>query len=101
GGERLSDAARDRLAAAVALIAAVMGPDGTVPSHGPIDGALVLPCTLAPFDDHRPSITRAAALFGAALPADIAVDRQSLAWLGVAAPRTGTARGDGITRGAG
>jgi len=100
-GTGLSAGARERLGAAVGLIAAVIGPDGSVPNHGPNDGALVLPYSLAHFSDHRPAITRAAALFGASLPADILPDRESLAWLGVAAPGVSAARGDGITRGAG
>ena len=100
-GLGLSPGSQDRLRAALQLVAAVMGPEGDVPNHGPNDGALVLPRSSAPYHDYRPTFTQAAILFGVPVPADILPDPEASAWLGGALPVAGPARPDGISRGVG
>lgn len=98
---RLSEAAAARLRAAAELLLAVMaGPSGDVPNHGANDGAFVHPITLAAYRDFRPVVTAVAATFDVAMPADVSVDREVLAWLGRRAPAATTARADGVRSGA-
>lgn len=99
-GRRLSSGAVARLRAAVDLLLAVIEPEtGIVPNHGANDGALVHPITLAQYRDFRPVITAVCALWGHPIPAEIAVDREVLAWLGLDAPPEGAPLRDGIQSG--
>lgn len=99
-GMRFGTAATDRLRAAVRLLLAVVDPaTGVVPNHGHNDGAFVHPITLAGFRDYRPVITAACATFDVPLPANVAADREVLAWLGRSAPRSSASIGDGVVRG--
>lgn len=99
-GMALSPCAVARLGAAVDLLLAVMEPaSGIVPNHGPNDGAFVHPITLAEYRDFRPVVTAASAMWRLPLPADIAADREVLAWLAVEAPAVAPARGDWLRSG--
>ena len=96
----LSPAAIRRLRAAIDLLFAVMDPEtGTVPNHGPNDGALVHPIALAAYRDFRPVITAACSSFGHPLPRDIAPSAEPLVWLGLPAPERGEPLHDGVRRG--
>ena len=99
-GDSLSAASRERVAAGAALLAAVIGPDGSVPNHGPNDGANVIPRSSAPYADFRPALTAASVTFGLPMPADIAADTETVAWCGVL-PAPVPARQDGVQRGRG
>lgn len=96
-GHGMDRSIRLRLTAALALVDAVIDPaTGIVPNHGPNDGAFVHPVTLADYRDYRPLLTALAGELGEPLTADIAPDREALAWLGLAAPPPGAVRRDGI-----
>jgi hypothetical protein len=82
-GRGISDAAADRVRAAIALLVELHDEDtGEVPNHGANDGSMVLPITTGPYGDFRPSITAAAATFDASLPLSFCASAESLAWLG-------------------
>ena len=86
-GRDLSPRAKERIRALIDLIAVCMDPvSGQLPNHGPNDGAYVLPLSTHPYRDFRPSLTGAAATFGAALPETIEPDVETLAWLRADAP---------------
>ena len=86
-GRALSPLAQGRVAALIDCVAACMDPEtGDVPNHGPNDGAYVLPLSTRPYRDFRPSLTAAAATFGAALPEGVEPDAETLAWLRAEAP---------------
>jgi hypothetical protein len=100
-GRSLSPASAARLRAAAGLLLAVVDPaSGEVPNHGPNDGAFAHPVTLAPYRDFRPVLTAACALWHHPLPADVAADAETLAWLGVEPPPRGPALPDGVRSGA-
>ena len=99
--ERLPDAARERLAAAVGLVSVLVGPDGSVPNHGANDGARVLPLSLVPFGDFRPVLTAASAILGLPLAGGVIPDRQTLAWLSLSPPATSAPIPDGAYQGKG
>ncbi|GJG88446.1 hypothetical protein tb265_36270 [Gemmatimonadetes bacterium T265] len=100
-GERLPDVAADRLRAAARLLLAVVEPTtGEVPNHGANDGAFVHPITTARYRDFRPVLTAACATWGVPLPANVAADAETLAWLGLDAPNASPPLGDGVWRGA-
>lgn len=99
-GERLSDAARTRLGAALELLLAVIEPGtGVIANHGPNDGAFVHPITLAEYRDFRPVLTALCATFDWPLPANVQGDNEVLAWLGLPAPSKGAPLGDNIATG--
>ncbi|HXY30877.1 MAG TPA: heparinase II/III family protein, partial [Gemmatimonadaceae bacterium] len=99
-GSELSASSLDRLRAAVDLLCAVIEPaSGIVPNHGHNDGSFVHPVTLATYRDYRATLTTAASTLGAALPSDIAIDRESLAWVGSALPSRCAPTGDGVRTG--
>jgi hypothetical protein len=99
-GGGLSERAAERLRAGVGLLLAVVdGPTGEVPNHGASDGAFIHPVTLGGYRDFRPALTAACATFGMPLPADVAADGETLAWLGEAPPPAAPARGDGVWTG--
>lgn len=99
-GLALPDDAVTRLKAGVALLLAVMeGETGTVPNHGANDGAFVHPVTTAGFRDFRPALTAACATWRIPLPDDVPADPEALAWLGLDAPPSAPARGDGVWSG--
>ena len=53
-GSPLPSATRDRIRRSALLLADWISPtDGTVPNHGPNDGARILPLDNAPYGDHR------------------------------------------------
>ncbi len=92
---------RDRLAAALRLLLAVMDPaTGLVPNHGNNDGAFVHPITTASYRDFRGIVTALAAVTGEALPANVTPDAEVLAWLGLERPATVAPIGDGVVQGA-
>ncbi|MBW3656190.1 MAG: heparinase II/III family protein, partial [Gemmatimonadetes bacterium] len=96
-GRALSPAAAARLRAGAELLLTVMEPEtGHVPNHGASDGAFVHPITLAEYRDFRPVATAAGALWGLPLPANVAPDRETLAWLGLDTPAAGRPLGDGL-----
>jgi hypothetical protein len=96
----LTSSALERLRAAVRLLLAVIdGPTGIVPNHGASDGAFVHPATLAGYRDFRPVVTAACAVFGVALPEDVAADPEVLAWTGLDLPSRAPARGEGVRTG--
>ena len=89
-GRSLDGATSHRVQAAIALLATVIDPaTGRPPLHGANDGAMVLPLSTRGYRDFVPSLTAAAATFGATLPAPIEPDAETLAWLGLTPPRTG------------
>jgi hypothetical protein len=96
----LSAAVRARLAAAAALLVAVVDPaTGIVPNHGNNDGAFVHPITSAPYRDFRPTLTALSVVTGTSLPANLAPDAETLAWLGRELPESGPPLGDGVWQG--
>lgn len=100
-GMSLSERATERLRAATRLLLALVDSDsGIVPNHGANDGAFVHPITLTGYRDFRPVITAACAMFGEALPADVPIDREVLAWLRCEAPAPAPARADEVRTGA-
>lgn len=83
----LSARAIERVRALIDLVAVCMDPaSGDLPNHGPNDGAYVLPLSTQPYRDFRPSLTAAAATFGAPLPDSIEPNAEILAWLRVDPP---------------
>jgi hypothetical protein len=81
----LSNAAMARVRAAIALLVELHDPEtGDVPNHGANDGSTVLPITTRPYRDFRPSITAAAATFGAQLPRNFGASLEALTWIGAA-----------------
>src|SRR5687768_8532727 len=81
-GRDLSPRAQQRIRALIDLVAVCMNPvTGELPNHGPNDGAYVLPLSMGPYRDFRPSLTAAAATFGASLLETIDPDQETLAWL--------------------
>jgi hypothetical protein len=100
GGRSIAPKSVERLGAACRLLVEVIdAPTGTVPNHGANDGAWVHPISLAAIDDFRPTLTAACATFGHALPSDIRVDAEALAWLQRPEPRRGRPRQDGVAQG--
>ncbi len=99
-GEALSREARGRIGAAVELLAAVIDADsGELPLHGNSDGSYVLPLSLSAYQDYRPSLQAAAALFSVPLPDDLRLGEGEVrAWLGLPAPGRTSAR-PGVRRG--
>jgi hypothetical protein len=96
----LSGTALTRLRASLDLLLALIdGDTGVVPNHGPNDGALVHPVTLAPYRDFRPVITSGCASFAHPLPRDVPADSESLAWLGLPTPEYSEPRADGVLHG--
>lgn len=96
----LSEEATARLGAAVELLLAVMEPGtGVVPNHGHNDGSFVHPITLGEYRDYRPVVSAACASFGIPRPANVALDREVVAWLGVPEPTRGSPIGDGVRSG--
>ena len=86
-GRDLSSRAQDRVRSLIDLIAACIDPTtGDLPNHGPNDGAHVLPLSTRPYRDFRPSLTAAAATFGAPLPEHAEPNVETLAWLSAEAP---------------
>lgn len=97
----LSSSAVKRIRLAVDLLLAVIDPaSGTVPNHGPNDGAFVLPVTLAKYQDFRPVLTAVCAVWRFPLPMNVEPDAEVLPWLGVDAPPAGPCIGDGLWTGA-
>jgi len=91
----------ERLQAATNLMLSLVDADtGIVPNHGPNDGALVHPISLADYRDFRPAITAACVSFGHPMPRDVPLDSESLAWLGLPAPDRSKSRPDGVSSGA-
>ena len=67
--DTLPEAVRAKAAAATDFLATLMETDGTVPRYGADDGANVLPLSGCPFEDFRPAVGAALALFkGERLP---------------------------------
>ena len=100
-GRRLSDRATARLAAAIELLGAVIDPPtGIVPNHGPNDGALVHPVSLAGYRDFRPTLTAVCASFNLRLPAGLQADRETTAWLGLPRCASEGRFANGVKRGA-
>ena len=96
----LSPVATNRLKAATGLLITLMEPrTGVVPNYGANDGAFVHPITLAEFRDYRATVTAACASFGVPLPANVAPDREVLAWLGLAGVPRGEPIRDGVHSG--
>ena len=86
-GSDLTPRAQERVCALIDLMAACIDPEsGDLPNHGPNDGAYVLPLSTRPYRDFRPSLTAAAATFGAPLPDSIEPNAETLAWLHADAP---------------
>jgi hypothetical protein len=82
-GSGLSNVALARIRAAVALLIELHDSEtGDVPNHGANDGSMVLPITTRGYRDFRPSITSAAATFGAAVPRTFRQSTEALAWFG-------------------
>jgi asparagine synthase (glutamine-hydrolysing) len=99
-GLRLSTPAVERLTAAAGLLEMLLEAEsGIVPNHGPNDGAFVHPITSGSYRDFRPVVTAVSALWDRPLPADLAPDRETLAWLGLESPPSGPARDDGLVVG--
>jgi hypothetical protein len=61
--DTLSEAVRARAIAATDFLATLMEADGTVPRYGADDGANLLPLSGCPFEDFRPAVGAALALF--------------------------------------
>lgn len=100
-GDDLSPQARDRIAAAVRLLAAVMeSASGVVPNHGSSDGALVHPVTLGGYRGYRPALTATTASFHLPLPGGMAPDPEPLAWLDLPLPDEGEDRPAPVVTGA-
>lgn len=96
----LSPPAVARLQAATQLLLAVIDPPtGIVPNHGANDGALVHPIGMADYRDFRVAITAACSTFNVAMPADVSVSDEALAWLGAESPRRSPPISDGVTHG--
>ena len=69
-GDTLPESVRAQAAAATDFLATLMESDGTVPRYGCDDGANLFPLSGCPFEDFRPSVGAALALFkGERLPA--------------------------------
>ncbi|HJU88375.1 MAG TPA: heparinase II/III family protein [Gemmatimonadaceae bacterium] len=85
-GRQLSPDSADRVRAAVTLLADCVDDRGELPNHGANDGAYVLPLSTRRYRDYRPSLTAAAATFDVPLPADVDLDRETMAWLSVPPP---------------
>ena len=69
-GGTLPEPVRAQALAATDFLATLMESDGTVPRYGCDDGANLLPLSGCPFEDFRPSVGAALALFkGERLPA--------------------------------
>jgi uncharacterized Zn-binding protein involved in type VI secretion len=86
-GSDLTAHAQERVRALIELMASCIDPEsGDLPNHGPNDGAYVLPLSTRPYRDFRPSLTAAAATFGASLPDNIEPNAETLAWLRADAP---------------
>ena len=98
-GLGLSAASCARIRAAVGLLADVADEQtGRLPIHGPNDGAYVLPLSTADYQDFRPTLTGAAVTCGSGLPANVAPDREVLAWLGAKAPVSPARRSTAFAR---
>lgn len=99
-GLDLSAEARERLSAAVQLLAAVTDPQtGRVPRHGADDGSRVIPVADTEYDDFRPCVTAAAVILGVSLPGRFCSDAQTLAWLNADAPPISDVPARGFSRG--
>lgn len=99
-GRSLAPVSLERVRAACAFVAEVMNAEtGEVPNHGANDGALVHPITVAPFGDHRPTLTAACATFGAPMPLDLIPSCEALAWLGADEVERTAPRRDGVRSG--
>lgn len=86
-GLGLSTRATARIREAVRLLADLCDhAAGRLPLHGPNDGAYVLPLSTSDYEDFRPTLTAAAATFGATLPEGVAPNAEVLAWLGAESP---------------
>lgn len=96
-GRGLSDASVARIRAAADLLCAVIEPKaGQVPNHGANDGAFVHPITMAEYRDFRPVLTAICALWKHPFPADLRIDDEVLAWLGLDPPPPGPSLPDGV-----
>lgn len=70
GGSTLPEAIRAKAVAATDLLATLMEADGTVPRHGADDGANLFPLSGCGYEDFRPAVGAALAVFkGERLPA--------------------------------
>lgn len=99
-GHSLSSTVQDRLRRATEVfISVVDAATGEVPNRGANDGALVHPVSTSEFRDYRPVITLACATFGIACPADVPLDSEVVALLGLKHPAAKSVRRDGIDRG--
>ncbi len=91
-GRHLSRDVVERVRLAVELLLSCIDDRGELPNHGGNDGAYVLPLTTRRYRDFRASLTAAAATFDVAVPRDIELDREPLAWLDLPEPPVATPR---------